>query len=198
MQAQFLTWFDEMKGQLSEDAAGHLQLEIDGLDARLVQTTNTANDAQFDAISNRGNIANTEFSPVTADIAKGEVFQYQADPNTLRYLWRAAVDLPTGTTLVPNSNIIQTNLGEELNSMSRNLIDYVDVSATIGDQQYGTFYYVNVGIPTVAQGKYISATVIEQQANRFASVQAVNNTTVRVYCDAPQTTVKIRIAYRRA
>ena len=27
----FLAWFDEMKDQLSEDAAGHLQLEIDGL-----------------------------------------------------------------------------------------------------------------------------------------------------------------------
>ena len=28
---EFLAWFDEMKDQLSEDAAGHLQLEIDGL-----------------------------------------------------------------------------------------------------------------------------------------------------------------------
>lgn len=29
LQAQFEIWFDAMKGQLSEDAAGHLQLEID-------------------------------------------------------------------------------------------------------------------------------------------------------------------------
>lgn len=34
-QAEFLAWFDEMKDQLSEDAAGNLQLEIDGLTARL-------------------------------------------------------------------------------------------------------------------------------------------------------------------
>lgn len=29
LQESFETWFEEMKGQLSEDAAGHLQLEID-------------------------------------------------------------------------------------------------------------------------------------------------------------------------
>jgi hypothetical protein len=33
--ADFLAWFDEMKDQLSEDAAGHLQLEIDGLSDRM-------------------------------------------------------------------------------------------------------------------------------------------------------------------
>ena len=31
METEFMTWFNEMKGQLSEDAAGHLQLEIDNL-----------------------------------------------------------------------------------------------------------------------------------------------------------------------
>lgn len=30
-QAQFMTWFDHMKDQLDEDAAGHLQMEIDTL-----------------------------------------------------------------------------------------------------------------------------------------------------------------------
>jgi hypothetical protein len=33
--ADFLAWFDEMKDQLSEDAAGHLQLEIDALSDQL-------------------------------------------------------------------------------------------------------------------------------------------------------------------
>ena len=33
--ADFLAWFDEMKDQLSEDAAGHLQLEIDAINDTL-------------------------------------------------------------------------------------------------------------------------------------------------------------------
>jgi len=34
-QAEFLAWFDEMKDQLSEDAAGHLQLEIDAINQEI-------------------------------------------------------------------------------------------------------------------------------------------------------------------
>lgn len=34
-QAAFEAWFEDMKDQLSEDAAGHLQLEIDALDDRI-------------------------------------------------------------------------------------------------------------------------------------------------------------------
>lgn len=33
-QAEFIEWFNHMKDQLSEDAAGHLQLEIDDLEAK--------------------------------------------------------------------------------------------------------------------------------------------------------------------
>ena len=35
MQADFLAWYDRMKGQLSEDAAGNLQLEIDNANNRI-------------------------------------------------------------------------------------------------------------------------------------------------------------------
>ena len=34
----FETWFNQMKDQLSEDAAGNLQLEIDKLNALLMET----------------------------------------------------------------------------------------------------------------------------------------------------------------
>lgn len=34
-EAEFTQWFNEMKGQLSEDAAGHLQLEIDEIKAQM-------------------------------------------------------------------------------------------------------------------------------------------------------------------
>ncbi len=35
METEFTTWFNEMKDQLSEDAAGHLQLQIDNLEAQV-------------------------------------------------------------------------------------------------------------------------------------------------------------------
>ena len=37
-QAQFEVWFDHMKGQLDEDAAGHLQYEIDGISSKIGTT----------------------------------------------------------------------------------------------------------------------------------------------------------------
>ena len=41
-QTEFLTWFDRMKGQLSEDAAGHLQNEIDNLND-IIESENELN-----------------------------------------------------------------------------------------------------------------------------------------------------------
>lgn len=36
-QADFMAWYDAMKGQLSEDAAGHLQLQIDTINTEITQ-----------------------------------------------------------------------------------------------------------------------------------------------------------------
>ena len=37
-QSEFTTWFNSMKGQLSEDAAGNLQVEIDALQTKITKT----------------------------------------------------------------------------------------------------------------------------------------------------------------
>ena len=52
-EAQFGTWFNEMKGQLSEDAAGHLQNEIDDIeeDVSALQTDMTAVQTQLGGYS---------------------------------------------------------------------------------------------------------------------------------------------------
>ena len=39
--AEFMEWFNDMKDQLSEDAAGHLQLEIDAINEQLVFATSS-------------------------------------------------------------------------------------------------------------------------------------------------------------
>ena len=44
--AQFNIWFDHMKGQLSEDAAGHLQLEIDGIQINIDDIEEAVEDAE--------------------------------------------------------------------------------------------------------------------------------------------------------
>ena len=47
-EAEFLTWFDEMKDQLSEDAAGHLQLEIDGINGEIADINKALEEHTFD------------------------------------------------------------------------------------------------------------------------------------------------------
>lgn len=51
-QAFFFDWFEQMKDQLSEDAAGHLQLEVDALDSRLTaeETTSTTHTGQISTL----------------------------------------------------------------------------------------------------------------------------------------------------
>ena len=48
--AQFEVWFDHMKDQLSEDAAGNLQLQIDALDTRIDGIDSAIGDTDISAI----------------------------------------------------------------------------------------------------------------------------------------------------
>lgn len=47
-QSAFTTWFDSMKDQLSEDAAGHLQLEIDDINSSIQNIITDINDINSD------------------------------------------------------------------------------------------------------------------------------------------------------
>lgn len=82
MQAQFLTWFDEMKGQLSEDAAGHLQNQITNL---------------------RDSITFSGTSPATSPIYINNYFYYSPDETHL-YLCKAIANIAIGDTLVRGTN----------------------------------------------------------------------------------------------
>lgn len=59
-QAEFLEWFEKIKGQLGEDQAGNLQLQIDDLDSR----TEILEEATFTGGVNQ---AKSEFSGITGD-----------------------------------------------------------------------------------------------------------------------------------
>ena len=50
-EVDFMEWFDHIKGQLSEDAAGHLQEEVDALDTRVTATETGKQDKTDNALT---------------------------------------------------------------------------------------------------------------------------------------------------
>ena len=63
-EADFDDWFDHMKDQLSEDAAGHLQLEVDDLQSQIDVHTGNISDINIDI----GNI-NTNITGIDSEIS---------------------------------------------------------------------------------------------------------------------------------
>ena len=59
-EAAFETWFNQMKDQLSEDAAGNLQLEIDNIKSILNKTNEDLEDAISPITTEDGNYIVTE------------------------------------------------------------------------------------------------------------------------------------------
>ena len=100
----FLAWFDEMKDQLSEDAAGHLQLEVDALDAAKA-------DEETVAIVQSGNTATRAIAAGQYVIWKGTACQ-------------ANTDIASGTTLATsgagaNLTVCSDGIG---NSLSEQIV----------------------------------------------------------------------------
>lgn len=80
-QAEFIAWFNEMKDQLSEDAAGHLQLEIDEL--KLISSGYEGSTTVFNAdgsISETKEDGNVETTVFNAD---GSITQTLKDSNNV-------------------------------------------------------------------------------------------------------------------
>lgn len=101
----FLAWFDEMKDQLSEDAAGHLQLEVDALDAAKA-------DEETVAIVQSGNTATRAIAAGQYVIWKGTACQ-------------ATTDIASGTTLATtgtgaNLTVCSDGIGNSLSEQKVN------------------------------------------------------------------------------
>lgn len=93
-QAEFATWFEHMKDQLSEDAAGNLQLEVDTLS---------------------GSIAPLEHAIADTDHAKGS---YVTIGNQM---YKVTNPVTAGDTFEVGVNIELTNAGAELASLNKGL-----------------------------------------------------------------------------
>lgn len=111
MQAKFLTWYDHMKDQLDEDAAGHLQQEFDTLNSAFLDYKNIVDSHDTD-------FANVENSNASSKAyAKGEYFMLW---NKLR---KATVAIAVGDPLVEGETFETVTVAQELQTLNKGLIE---------------------------------------------------------------------------
>lgn len=119
MQAQFMTWFDHMKDQLDEDAAGHLQMEIDTLsdaveahdiDLGIRETGTTASQmhraGQYFMLDHR-------FCVATQNIAEGDTLEHLVNykyANVGDELYELKAGLTNNVTFTPTVSSSITDL----------------------------------------------------------------------------------------
>ena len=95
--AQFMTWFDKMKGQLNEDAAGNLQIQIDDLQIQI-------DDLQVQINGFSDEIANIFGETVATDANTATGLAFIVDGNTLNTPYKA------GETGCQNGIIINSKI----------------------------------------------------------------------------------------
>lgn len=109
MQAEFLAWYNRMKDQLSEDAAGHLQAEIDTLNEAQTATANIVRRHGYDfGPENTGTTATQAFS-------KGDYFMQD------NQFAQATADIAEGDTVELGTNYRATTVGDELEALNKGL-----------------------------------------------------------------------------
>ena len=109
MQAQFLTWFDHMKDQLDEDAAGHLQQEIDQISAAVTSIGNAVQVHTSDFAINEG-----EGTAASRAYSVGEFLMWY---NGLR---KVTAPIAQGDPIT-DQNTADTKVGDELTSLNNGL-----------------------------------------------------------------------------
>lgn len=109
MTAQFMEFFEHMKDQLDQDAAGHLQLEIDELISSLSALVSRA-----DILT--GNFAQIEESPAVAAHSVGDFIVYN------NQLYKVTAAVAVGDTLEVGTNIESTSAGTEITSLYKGLM----------------------------------------------------------------------------
>ena len=113
MQAQFLTWFDHMKDQLDEDAAGHLQQEIDQISAAVTSIGNAVQVHTSDFAINEG-----EGTAASRAYSVGEFLMWY---NGLR---KVTAPIAQGDPIT-DQNTADTKVGDELTSLKNGLTPQV-------------------------------------------------------------------------
>lgn len=119
MQADFLAWYDHMKGQLSEDAAGNLQLQIDETNSEVSDLKSDVLDLTHRSDSMYYSFAWLDRSPTVHAYKKNDVFWWVKDGRASLVV--AYEDIPENTTLVIGLNVSNYTLGEAINALNNGL-----------------------------------------------------------------------------
>lgn len=133
MQADFLAWYDRMKGQLSQDAAGHLQAEIDSTNDNVstmqgyIQELYSAGDSALSSIT-------PKHDPTISDTghAKGDIFYWQYGADFYQVdLVRATQDIDIGEEIVEGRNVERINVAGQIETLTNGLtnVTYITISA---------------------------------------------------------------------
>ena len=191
MQADFLAWYDRMKDQLSEDAAGHLQAEIDTLSEALTNTTRVVRRHGYDfGPENTGTTATQAFS-------KGDYFMQD------NQFAQATADIAEGDTVELGTNYRATTVGDELKALNNGLtwkyhrglngIGSIDISSLSFNE---LFIQVNIGASGNKAIYQIPKAILSTSINWFRQGGYYNaNSNELVTISATLSTVSLVNAY---
>lgn len=219
MQADFMAWYDRMKDQLSEDAAGHLQAEIDALQAA-IDSAETAIEKhnQSLAIEETGTVAaqmhkkgqyfmlDNRMMVAIADIAEGDTFEFLTNykhanvGNELSELksgltWKRIINVQT----TANTQYDQTQTVEDISK-------YNEIMFTI--QRWSNGRTIASTVITVdqfnsaavyANGSYaLYSGVMSQNPSRWINAVAIykSNTQIELACGANDEALTLRVYVR--
>lgn len=151
---QFQDWFDHMKDQLDDDAAGHLQLEIDDIkaDIGIVEDTDTA----------------------THTIAKDQYVIWKGS------LYKASTAIPATTALsLSNLTAVSNGLGGEVASLNGNITKFHAVYHKSVSKAANTANYIDTGL----HGNYYIVIAAYESAGGAGAPVSVgrNNNSLYVY-----------------
>lgn len=189
MQAQFLTWFDEMKDQLSEDAAGHLQQEIDAIEIQLNTLSGAVAVHTLDFADNEGE--------GTSASRAYEVGEYLMKYNGFR---KVTSPISAGSP-INESNSEATNVGAELQALNTGLtsegtgyvkfpdgtlICYGETGNILPDsltgKASGTLYFHEYKVSITFPVPFVSGLrlIVSKTGGREASVSWVSHTNIGI------------------
>ena len=198
MQAYFTTWFESIRDQLDEDAAGHLQNEIDEMKAKSVTTVNGAKPLN-------GGAAFVSHVRMADDLS-GDDYLLTDEPFIMQKT-PVNADVPARLHVIRGNRVHVPNTGRgtiypvaisditRFCSTGRNLLDPIRMRAVLPNyRHYSTYQYIIVGAYTSlafynTDGEYVSEITpyndkFDVPADGMVKVTGGNQSTTAIFmCD---------------
>lgn len=192
---EFLDWFDEMKDQLSEDAAGHLQQEIDDLDSAKADKVTGGGTENLVKLDENGNLVDSGYKPTS--FMDAETVASMDFTNTFTTPWIFLKDyvytrnrraykvlrvIPSGTAFssLTSSDVAEMRLAEDVASLNSKFPTAFTVptltNATVnwgGYFRIGDVVFINMRITMTATSTTIGSLPAPKDASSFSGSSVV-------------------------